>query len=137
MQTLHLCSQVHWLSVLVATFSAFALGSLWYSKLLFGTSWQELSGLTREKMQQANMGVIFGTTFVLNFIGALVLDIFLGPDASLSAGLRLGLTISLVWIASSFAINYLYTLKPLKLFLIDAGYFVVFYAVEGTILGAW
>ena len=76
-------------------------------------------------------------TKLYDFIGALVLDIFLGPDASLSAGLRLGLTISLVWIASSFAINYLYTLKPLKLFLIDAGYFVVFYAVEGTILGAW
>ena len=129
--------QINWLSVVVSALAAFAVGSLWYSPLLFSKSWQALSKLTDEDIKGANMLLIFGTTFILNIIGAFVLDMFIGREATLVVGLMAGLLVSLAWIATSFGINYLFTRKPFKLFLIDAGYYVTFFALMGIILGAW
>ena len=76
-------SNINWLSVIVATIAAFILGSLWYSPVLFGKVWQKELGLSDEKIKNANMAVIFGTSFVLEFIAALFLICFLGPEANL------------------------------------------------------
>ena len=37
----------------------------------------------------------------------------------------------------SIGTNYLFARKSFRLFLIDSGYFVVFFVVMGAILGAW
>ncbi len=128
---------VNWLSVIVATLAAFAIGSLWYSSLLFGNTWSKELKLSKEDIQGANMTLIFGITFVLNFIGAVVLDMFIGRDSTLMNGLFAGLIVSLAWITTALGTNYLFARKTFRLFLIDAGYFVVFFAVMGIILGAW
>ena len=130
-------TQINWLSVIVSALAAFAVGSLWYSPVLFGKKWQVLVKLSDEDIKNSNMVLIFGSTFLLNILAALVLDMFLGRDATLVFGLIAGLMVSVFWIGSSFAINYLYTRKPFKLFLIDAGYYVTFYGIMGIILGAW
>jgi hypothetical protein len=130
-------TQINWLSVLVSAIAAFAVGGLWYSPVLFGKAWQTLIKVTNEELKNASMVMIFGTTFILNIIGAAVLDMFIGPMATIGFGLLAGLIISVIWIGSSLAINYLYARKPFKLFLIDAGYYVTFYAIMGIILGVW
>jgi hypothetical protein len=130
-------AQINWLSVIVSALAAFAVGSLWYSPVLFGKTWQVLAKLSDEDIKNSNMVLIFGTTFFLNLLAALVLDMFIGRDATLVFGLMAGLMVSVFWIGSSFAITYLYTRKPLKLFMIDAGYYVTFYGIMGVILGAW
>ncbi|MBN1949755.1 MAG: DUF1761 domain-containing protein [Bacteroidales bacterium] len=122
--------EVNWLSVIVSAIVAFAIGGLWYSALLFGKSWQSLLKLSDEDVGNANMPLIFGLTFLLNLAGALVLDLTLGFAADWSEGLLTGLTISLAWVATSIGINYLFSRKPLKLFLIDAGYFVPFFTAS-------
>jgi len=129
--------QINWLSVIVSAIAAFAVGSLWYSPVLFGKAWQVLNKFTETDMRGANMPLVFGTTFILNIIGAFVLDMFLGKQATWVAGLLAGLLVSVAWIATSFGINYLFTRKPFRLFLIDAGYYVTFFAIMGAILGAW
>ena len=129
-------NQINWLSVIASALAAFALGSLWYS-VLFGKTWQKLIKLSDEDMKSANMPLIFGTTFILNVIGAFVLDMFIGKDATLMTGLMAGLLVSLAWVATSLGINYLFARKSFTLYLIDAGYYVVFFAVMGIILGAW
>ena len=129
--------QINWLSVIVSALAAFAIGSLWYSPLLFGKAWQKLIKLTDEDIKDANMPLIFGTTFVLNIIGAFVLDMFIGNQATLATGLMAGLFVSIAWIATSLGINYLFSRKSLELYFIDAGYYVTFFAVMGIILGAW
>jgi anti-sigma-K factor RskA len=40
-------------------------------------------------------------------------------------------------VATSAGINYLYQQKSLKLWLIDAGYQVIFLGIFGAIMGAW
>jgi hypothetical protein len=130
-------SNINWLSVIVATIAAFILGSLWYSPVLFGKVWQKELGLSDEKIKNANMAVIFGTSFVLEFIAALVLEMFLGPDANVVTGIISGALVGIAWIATAIGTNYLFARKSFRLFLIDSGYFVVFFIVMGGILGAW
>ena len=130
-------ADINWLSVIVATLASFAVGSLWYSGALFGKAWQKDLGLSDEKIRSANMGAIFGSAFVLQFISVLILELFIGKDASLSYGLTAGLLVGIGWVATSFGTNYLYARKTFRLFLIDAGYFVVFFSLAGLILGVW
>lgn len=127
---------INWISVLVASLAAFAIGGLWYSPLLFNKVWQRELKISDEDIKSSNMALIFGTTFLLNVIGAVFLDMLIGPEACWMNGLVTGLLVALAWISTSIGINYLFGRKSLKLFLIDAGYFVVFYAIMGLILGS-
>ncbi len=130
-------SDINWLSVIVSALAAFAIGGLWYSPVLFSKVWQREVKLSDEDIKDSNMAMIFGTTFVLNVIGAIALDMVIGVESTFMSGLCTGLYVSIVWIATSFGINYLYTRKSFKLYLIDAFYYIVFFSVMGAILGAW
>jgi hypothetical protein len=130
-------SDVNWLSVIVATLVSFAIGSLWYTPATFGTIWMKEVGLDREKASKANMPLIFGTTFILQFIASLGLELFLGKDATLLSGIAAGAIVSLIWIGTSFGTTYLFTQKSLRLYLIDVGYYLTLYLIMGAILGAW
>ena len=128
-------SDINWFSVILAALSAFAIGSLWYSPLLFGKFWQKEIKLSDEDIKDANMPLIFGSSFVLNVIAALVLDMFIGKEATAGFGAIAGFLVGIAWVATSLGINYLFARKTLKLYFIDAGYFVVFFPVMGLILG--
>jgi hypothetical protein len=129
--------EINWLSVIVATLAAFAIGGLWYSPLFVGKAWQSELKLSDADIKAANMPMIFGLTFVLNFISAIVLDMFIGRAGTLKDGLFAGLLVGVAWIATSLGTNYLFARKSFKLFLIDATYFIIYFAVMGLILGAW
>jgi len=128
---------INWLSVIVAALTAFAIGGLWYSPILFGNIWAKELKISEEEIKKANMPMIFGTTFILNIISAFVLDMFIGQNATLLSGLMYGLIVAIAWVATSIGINYLFSRKTLKLFFIDAGYFLVFFPIMGAILGIW
>ena len=128
---------INWLAVFTATISAFLLGGLWYSKKLFGTRWMQEIGLTEESIVQSNTARTFGTTLVLQFIAATALAVFLGADSSWLSGLQSGALIGLLWIATSYGTTYLFEQRSLYLFMINAGYNVVLFAIMGAILGAW
>jgi hypothetical protein len=128
---------INWLSVILAALSAFVIGSLWYSPILFGKAWQEEIKLSDSDIKNANMPLIFGSSFVLNLIAAIVLAVFIGKGATAGFGAIAGFLIGIAWIATSLGINYLFARKSLKLYLIDAGYFVLFFPVMGLILGAF
>jgi hypothetical protein len=130
-------AEINWLSVFTATLLAFGIGGLWYSPLLFGKIWQKEIKRTDEDIKKANMPLIFGSTFFLNLIAATFLDLFIGKNSTLLSGLHFGLLVSVAWISTSLGINYLFTQKSLRLFFIDAGYYVFFFMVMGAILGAW
>lgn len=130
-------AEINWISVIIATVAAFAIGGLWYSPVLFGKAWQAELKLTTDDLRKTNMPLIFGLSFVLNFISAVVLEMFIGKDATLVFGLIAGLLVGIAWIATSLGVNYLFARKSLRLFLIDAFYFIVYFAVMGVILGAW
>lgn len=128
---------INYLAVVAAAVSAFALGGLWYSPLLFGNGWMAAAGITSEQAQQANMAKVFGISFVWSLLGAFVFAMFLGPAPSLPLGVGAGFAAGLFWVAGSFAINYQFEQRPLKLLLINGGYHTAQYTLYGLVLGLW
>ena len=127
--------------VLLSASAAFATGFAWYSPLLFGKSWQQLAGLSDEDMQEANMKLIFGLAFILMFIIALFMSLFIEIVMMVGSGALIGALfggfLSLIFVATTMGVNYLFARRPLKLYLIDAGYMVVTFMIMGAIMGAW
>ncbi len=130
--------QIHWLAILAAAVAGFVVGGLWYGPL-FGKAWMQARGLSEEELKSgANMGRIFGATFVLNLIAAFALD-HLYNTYDTHVGLHHSLVIAGIigvgFIATSVGVNYLFSRLPRALFLIDAGYWIVMYLVMGAIFG--
>lgn len=126
---------IDWIASLVAAVSAFVLGGLWYSPMLFAKSWQKDTGLSDEQLNAASKGRIFGGAFVLCLLGAIVFSMFLGPDPSLALGVGAGASAGIFWVAGSFGVNYLFELKPLRLWLINGGYHAVQFTLYGLVFG--
>ena len=117
--------------------SAFALGGLWYSPVLFGKVWQKEVGLSDAQLKGGNMAMIFGTTLVLSLVAAFVFAMFLGPRPAFGFATGAGFAAGFAWVAGSFGINYLFEGKSLKLWAINGGYHIVQYTVIGAVLGLW
>lgn len=130
-------NDINWSAVITATVAAFLLGGLWYSKKLFGSRWMQEIGLTEESINQSSMARTFGTTFVLQFIAATALAVFIGADSNWLSGLQSGAMIGLLWIATAYGTTYLFEQRSFCLFMINAGYNVLLFAIMGLILGAW
>jgi hypothetical protein len=126
---------VSWLGVIVATLASFAIGSVWYSPVLFSKVWQREVGVSDEKAKGANMPLIFGMSFVLQFLAALVFAMFLGPRPGLAFGVGAGFAAGLFWVAGAMGVSYLFEQRSLKLWLINGGYNVVTFTAFGAILG--
>lgn len=129
-------SAINWLAVLVAAVSSFIIGGLWYGPLL-GKAWMRASGVSEEETREGNMAMIFGLSFVLQLVAAVVLAMFIGPEADLAFGLAAGGSVGLFWIASAFGVVYLFERRPLSHWAVNSGYQVLAYLVMGAILGVW
>ena len=137
MNLAHLFADINWLAVIVATISAFAMGGLWYSKILFADSWLQEIGLTEEAISKAHMPTVFGGAFVLQLLAATALAVTIGAESTWQSGLRTGLLVGVFWISTAYGITYLFEQRSLRLFLINAGYYVILLAIMGTVIGAW
>jgi hypothetical protein len=136
MHLAQLLAGVNWLAVVAATVTAFILGALWYSKALFGSAWMQEVGLTEETVQNGNSKWTFAGTFLLQLLAAIALSVFLGRGSNWLEGLHTGLWIGIFWVATAYGVTYLFEQRALRLWFINAGYYVVLYALMGTIIGA-
>ena len=135
MEILKAISTINWLAVITVTILSFILGALWHSPVLFGKTWTK--EINRDKGQKINFKLIFGLSVVANLAATVILAAFLGVDSTAISGLVNGLVISIFWISSSIAVTYLFATRSFKLFLIDAGFYIVFFSIAGLIIGAW
>ncbi len=111
------------------------LGGLWYSPILFGKTWQREAGLSDEQLAKSNKAKIFGVSFILCLIAAVAFSMVIGPEASFFMALHSGIGVGLAWVATSFGVNYLFELKSLKLWLINAGYHTLQFTIYGLVFG--
>ena len=134
-------TNVNFLAVGAAALASFGLGALWYTSILFGKAWQKELGFTDEYIQQGNMPKIFGTSFLLMLVMAFGMAMLIqghsGEQVDMISGLYHGLAVGILFVGTSTGINMLYQRKSFKLWLIDAGYQIVFLGMQGLILGAW
>lgn len=124
---------INWIAVLIAGASAFVVGGIWYGAL-FARRWQALVGLSDEEVASGRQRV-FGGALVLSLVMALNLAFFIGAEGA-TFGLFAGLAAGVGWVAMAFGVNYLFERRPLALFLLNAGYNVITFALMGLIIGA-
>jgi hypothetical protein len=128
-------------AVLVSAVAFWALGSLWYSPVLFGKRWQKEVGLKEEDISGANMAKVFGLSFVLMLLMVWALNFVINSHKAESVNLTMGLVYGLFtgffFSMLTMGINYLYQRKSLVLWLIDGVYIVMGLALAGMILGGW
>jgi Protein of unknown function (DUF1761) len=128
--------EINWLAVFAAAVSSFVLGGVWYSAL-FAKAWQSAAGLSDEQIKNANMGLIFGGSFVLALVSSASFAVFLGSELDAMTGALYGFTAGLCWVTASLGMNYLFERKSLRLFLINGGYHTLQFTLIGAILGAF
>lgn len=125
---------MNWLAIGVGTVAFFVVGAAWYTAL-FGRAWQRQVGLSDEQLKSgANMPLIFGLCFLLEFLVVMTLGhLFARLDPNPRATMMMATGFGLTIMSPAIGITYLYMRKPLKLFLIDAGHFVVGMATVGLV----
>jgi hypothetical protein len=130
-------SKLNYLAILAAAASAFVIGGVWYSPILFGNAWMKAAGLSESEVRTRNMGVVFGVSFLLSLIVSFNLAAFLAGPPNLSWGITAGALAGIGWVATAMGITYLFEARSPKLFLVNAGYHAVTFMIMGGILGVW
>lgn len=127
-------ANANWLAILVAALAGFLVGGIWYGPL-FAKAWMKEHGFTMEGLKEGNMLAIYGTTFLLSVVSAIMLGhLFAASNiTSMRSSLMVSTGVALGFIAPAIGTNYLFSRKSLKLFFIDAGYWVAFYAAMGLV----
>ncbi|MBM3939360.1 MAG: DUF1761 domain-containing protein [SAR202 cluster bacterium] len=130
---------VNWLAVIVATLVAFALGAAWYG--VFAGPWMAAIGMNREQIRARSREnrYAYAVTAVAAFVGMVAVAVFVGAAGadSLVEGVIVGAVAGVGFVATSTAAHYVFAFRPMKLYLMDAGYHVVLFAIGGAIVGAW
>jgi hypothetical protein len=136
--------EVNFLAVLVSAVASFAIGSLWYSPILFGKMWMQHMGINSndtakmESMKKGRTKAMVGS-FVGAFVMAYVLAYFIGfmNAATVAEGIQLGFWIWLGFVATILLNSVFYESRPWGLYLINASHYLVVLLVMGVILALW
>jgi hypothetical protein len=123
---------INWLAVGLGTVAFWLVGALWYG-LLFSKAWQAETGVT-EAPSGAGVAKVMGLTLLLEFLVVLTLAHMFAFDPPSDRGkMMIATGFGLAIMTPAIGINYLHQRKSLKLFLIDAGHFVVGMAAVGGV----
>ena len=158
--------EMNFLAILVAALSTMAVGFIWYNPKVFGTIWMRETGMTEEKAKGANMVKIFTMAIIFSFmiafalqqlvihqVGALQLaggdpakalpsyhafiKDYADAHRSFGHGVLHGIMAGLFLALPIIGINSLFERRSWKYILINAGYFIVSFAIMGGIICAW
>jgi uncharacterized protein DUF1761 len=126
---------INYLAVVVAAVLNMAVGALWYSPLLFAKQWLAATG----KKDMGNPGPGYAITTLGSLVMALILAYVAGQvDATtFGAGVKIGLIAWAGFVATTYAANYVFEGRSLKLYAINTGYFLVTLVLMGGLLAAW
>lgn len=127
---------INWLSVIVAAISSFLIGGIWYGPL-FGKAWMKEFGFSEQDIKKRNIPKTFGLSLLLAFMAALILEMFIGREADIVFGAIAGFFAGFGWVATFLGILYLFEMKSLIAYLINAGFCIVSLTIMGAVLGAW
>lgn len=119
---------INWLAVLVAGVAYFALGALWYSKVLFATKWLALLKIdTINPNATKGMAGIMVASFITIFaacVGLAILVAYLHLSG-FSQGFKLGALTGSCFGITAISNNYLFEKRPVGLHFINGGYTLV------------
>jgi hypothetical protein len=134
---LHL-SHASMLAILVSALILWFLGAAWYSPALFAKPWMAALGIVPGGEKK---GLLFG--MICSFIGDIILAFVLwhmvtwAKATSYGNGAFIGFLCWLGFIAAPTFPQGIYEGRPIKLFLINTGYWLVGLLIVGALLAVW
>ena len=134
-------NNLNWLAILCGALGYFALGALWYSKILFANKWIELTGVdVNDPNATKGMAALMTMSFVWMFISSLGIAILrdrIGDITGWMGGVKLGALTGLFFGTASISISYLYEKRPMVLYFINGGYSVLGNIIAAIIICSW
>ena len=131
---------IHWLAVLVAAVGYFALGAIWYSKILFAPRWLALLKIdASDPNATKGMAAIMATSFVTILVACIGLAILVAylHLSTFSQGVKLGALTGICFGSTSISNSYLYEKRPSGLHFINGGYTLVGNIIAAVIICVW
>lgn len=132
--------EVNWISIVLSAITPMVVGFIWYHQKVMGTAWMHAVGMTEEKAKEANMGLVFGISFVMSVL----LTFFLlgfnnGPGQeeafdTFGHGAFHGAIVALFVAMPLFVTNGLFEQHSWKLMFIHVGYWVITLTIMGGIV---
>ncbi len=127
---------INWLAIGGAGVAAFMIGAVWYNPKVFGATWMRLVGMSEADAKKANVPMVMGGALALTILTAYCIARLMLRGGGWESGAKVGLFVGAA-VAFGTGINYCFEMKPLRLWLINAGHQVVTCVLIGAILGAW
>ncbi len=130
----------NYLAIVIAAIACFLLEAGWYS--YFMQPWLDGIGRTREWLMSAagyNPALQYGTALVCAALIATAISCvtqLTGPQTALR-GIRVAVLLWFGFVFTTWATEYVFEVRPLSLFAINAGFWLVGMIVMGAIVGAW
>lgn len=136
--------QVNYGAVIVAAIVNMVIGFIWYSPGVFGKTWMSLMGKRMEDMKsraemQRSMRSAYAGAFVAALITAWILARFinLANAQTMTRGAVIGFWAWLGFIATTTLGDVLFGGRPIKLYYLTNGYYLVSLIIMGALLGTW
>ena len=129
---------INYLAVVVAVIINMIGGAAWYG--ILANPWMAEVGLTREQIDADRAGMIRGyiIAVVASILIALTLALFVEiTGAKGMDGLVLGVVAGIGFVATTIGSIAAFEKRSLKLYLMNAGYPVIMFAIIGALLGYW
>jgi len=124
-------------AILAAAASAFLLGGLWYSPLMFGALCKQANRFGPGEPPPAG-AKIFAISFILSLVMAFNLAMFLDdPKTTLAWGAAAGFLAGFGWVAMGIGIVSLFECRPSTYTIVNGGYLTIALVLMGAILGGW
>lgn len=122
------------IGVVLSGIASMLIGFIWYSNILFADAWMKENRFKNDDLNPNP--ILFVSSFILAIISAASINTIINLSGynSLIMGAFIGFAIGIGIVATTFGTSYLFEKKSIKLFLINAGYQVVYFTISGFIV---
>ena len=131
-------TQITFLPILAAGIVSAIIGVIWYHPRVFGTAWMSLSGITPEAVESGKrrMPAMAAIALLASMLSAYVIGrVAVGMGVyDVVGAMRLGFWLWIGFVAPAMLGIVLWEQKPVKLYLINALYWLVAIVVMAAIL---
>ncbi|MES2201002.1 MAG: DUF1761 domain-containing protein [candidate division FCPU426 bacterium] len=129
--------QFEWIAIFVCAVMGFGIQALWYSPAIFGKEWMRLSGLKQSDAK--NPGGPMAIAALSNLVMAFAMAGFMNYFGSRTfvQGALAGAQLWLGFVATVQVVDTAFSMRPWKLWLINAGNWLLIFVLTGGILAVW
>jgi hypothetical protein len=131
--------RLNWVAILVAAIASFIFEALWFS--VFLNEWLVGIGRTHEWLMSSGMSpaLQYGVAILCAVIAAAVLSLCIQASGEHSArrGVLVGVIVWLGFVATSWATEYIFEVRTLQIYAINAGFWFFDLMLIGAIVGVW